>query len=60
MMQTMNYEESVAHLGRLVTSSLSNGGVRLAVVPEVDGAPSWALHRLQVPSTFPECSLNVP
>eukprot|EP00959_Pyramimonas_sp_CCMP1952_P096674 2020825-Pyramimonas_sp.AAC.1 len=48
MMQTMSYGDSVAHLGRLVSGAAGDGGVRLAVVPEVDGTPAWALHRIQV------------
>eukprot|EP00976_Prorocentrum_cordatum_P095444 1190172-Prorocentrum_minimum.AAC.1 len=51
MMQTMSYGDSVAHLGRLVSGAAGDGGVRLAVVPEVDGTPAWALHRIQVQSS---------
>lgn len=47
MLHSQTYEESVAHVGRLVTSSGVNGGVRLAVIAEVEGTPFWAAHRTQ-------------
>lgn len=52
LLPNMTYDAAVQHLGRLVTSQgsaggVGGGGVRLAVLPEVETAPTWAAHRLQ-------------